>query len=416
MYNVTNIVYFYWRFEMYNIRNITDDLIYIGVNDRRLTLFENVFPIPNGISYNSYLLKDEKNVLLDTVDVSTSKYFFENLTYALAGENLDYLIINHMEPDHAGIIQELKNKYPNLIIVCNMKSQNMLKQFFDFDIENSLMLIKEGDILNIGKHTLTFIMAPMVHWPETMITYDLKDKILFSADAFGTFGALNGNIYADEIYFEKDWLDEARRYYSNIVGKYGMQVQALLKKTTSIDIKLLCPLHGPIWRDKIDWFINKYQKWSLYEPEENSILIIYGSVYGHTENVAEILANRLASKKIKNIKMYDVSKIHFSFLVSEAFRCSHIIVASTTYNAGIFCNMETVLQDFKTHNLQNRKIAIVENGTWAPSAACQIRKIFDEMKNIEFIEPVLTIKSALKKEQLDALEILTENILVSINN
>ena len=400
---------------MQNIRKITNDLLYIGANDRRLALFENVFPIERGVSYNSYLLKDEKNVLLDAIDVHVSQQFFENLEYALNGEKLDYFIINHMEPDHAGTIQDLKLRYPDIKIVCNMKSKNMLKQFFDFDVDNCIMLIKEGDTLKTGKHELAFYMAPMVHWPETMVTYDITDKILFSADAFGTFGALNGNIFSDEVDFEKDWLDDARRYYTNIVGKYGMQVQALLKKVTNLKIDMLCPWHGPIWRKNIEWFIEKHHKWSTYEPEDNNVLILYGSVYGHTENVAEIIAAKLANKGLKNIKMYDVSKTHFSVLVAEAFRCSHIVVASATYNAGIFCNMETVLLDLKAHNLQNRKIAIIENGSWALSAACQMRKIFEEMKNIEIIEPIISVKSSLKQEQNEQIDNLVENIFNSIN-
>jgi len=399
---------------MHNTKKITDDLVFIGANDRRLTLFENVFPIDRGVSYNSYLLKDEKTVLLDTIDKHVAEQFLENLEYELDGRKLDYLIVNHMEPDHAATIQRVKEKYPEVTIVCNQKTKNMIKQFFDFDIDNSSLIVKEGDTLNTGKHTLTFVMAPMVHWPEVMVTYDLTDNILFSADAFGTFGALNGNIFADEVDFENDWLDDARRYYTNIVGKYGTQVQALLKKASTLDIKMICPLHGPIWRNKIGWFVEKYQKWSTCEAEEETVLIIYASVYGHTENIAEMVATKLADKGIKNIKMYDVSKTHFSVLVAEAFRCSHIIIASTTYNAGIFCNMETVLTDLKAHNLLNRKIAVIENGSWAPTAGSLILKIIDDMKGIEILEPVFTVKSTLKKDQLDSLNSLVDTVANSI--
>lgn len=395
---------------MHNTRKITDDSVFLGVNDRRLALFENVFPIERGVSYNSYLLKDEKTVLLDTVDKNVSEQFLENLEYELNGRKLDYLIINHMEPDHAATIQNITEKYPEVKIICNAKAKQMMKQFFEFDVESKTEIIKEGDTLNTGKHTLTFFAAPMVHWPEAMVTYDITDKILYSADAFGTFGALNGNLFADEVDFENDWLSDARRYYTNIVGKYGNQVQALLKKASSVEIKMICPLHGPVWKNKIDWFIEKYQKWSKYESEEETVLIIYGSVYGHTENVAEIIASKLSDKGIKNIKMYDVSKTHFSVIISEAFRCSHIIVASTTYNAGIFPNMHNVLNDLKAIGLKNRKVAIIENGTWAPTAGSLISKIFSEMTNMEIIAPVLTIKSAFKKEEEEQLNKLVEAV------
>ena len=365
---------------MQNTRKITKDLVWIGANDRRLELFENVYPIPKGVSYNSFLLKDEKTVLLDTTDIAVCSQFLENLKYELDGKKLDYIIVNHMEPDHAATLQIVAEKYPEAVVVCNAKSLSMIKNYFDFDIDSRVMVIKEGDTLNTGKHTLTFVMAPMVHWPEAMVTYDVTDKILFSADAFGTFGALSGSIFADEFNFTEEWLDDARRYYTNIVGKYGTQVQALLKKASTIDIKMICPLHGPIWRNKIGWFVEKYQKWSTYEAEEQTVLILYGSIYGHTENAAEIIATKLADKGVKNIKMYDVSKTHYSYLVSEAFRSSHIIIASATYNAGIFSNMETVLTELKAHNLQNRTVAIVENGSWAPNSGKLIKEMLESMK------------------------------------
>lgn len=399
---------------MHNTKKITEDLYFLGASDRRLALFENVFPIERGVSYNSYLLKDEKTVLLDTVDNAVLEQFEENLEYELNGRNLDYIIINHMEPDHASTLQVISNKYPNAKIITNAKAKNMMKQYFDFDVEGRVEVIKEGDTINTGKHTLTFVMAPMVHWPEAMVTYDVTDKILFSADAFGTFGALNGNIFADELNFTEEWLDDARRYYTNIVGKYGTQVQALLKKASNIEIKMICPLHGPIWRNKIGWFVEKYQKWSTCEPEEETVLVIYGSIYGHTENVAEIVASKLADKGIKNIKMYDVSKTHFSVIVSEAFRCSHLVIASATYNAGIFCNMETILTDLKAHNLKNRKVAIIENGTWAPTAGGLVKNMLADMKDIEFIEPMVTIKSSMKAEQMETIDTLVENIANSI--
>ncbi len=376
---------------MYNTKKINNDFTYIGVSDRRLALFENVFPIERGVSYNSYLLKDEKTVLLDTVDNSVLERFLENLKFELGERQLDYIVVNHMEPDHAGTLQAIIQRYPDAKIVSNAKASVMMKQYFDFNVDEKLYLVKEGDILETGNHQLTFVMAPMVHWPEVMVTYDLTDKILFSADAFGTFGALNGNIFADEVNFEGEWLNDARRYYTNIVGKYGVQVQSLLKKASGLEINMICPLHGPIWRENLGWFIDKYQKWSTYEPEEQAVLLLYGSIYGHTENTVEIIASKLADKGIKNIKIYDVSKTHFSEIVAEAFRCSHLVVASATYNCGIFSNMETVLSELKSHGLKNRKIAIVENGSWAPMAGGLISKFFEEMKDMEIIKPLIIL-------------------------
>ena len=399
---------------MYNTKKINNDFTYIGVSDRRLALFENVFPIERGVSYNSYLLKDEKTVLLDTVDNSVLERFLENLKFELGERQLDYIVVNHMEPDHAGTLQAIIQRYPDAKIVSNAKASVMMKQYFDFNVDEKLYLVKEGDILETGNHQLTFVMAPMVHWPEVMVTYDLTDKILFSADAFGTFGALNGNIFADEVNFEGEWLNDARRYYTNIVGKYGVQVQSLLKKASGLEINMICPLHGPIWRENLGWFIDKYQKWSTYEPEEQAVLLLYGSIYGHTENTVEIIASKLADKGIKNIKIYDVSKTHFSEIVAEAFRCSHLVVASATYNCGIFSNMETVLSELKSHGLKNRKIAIVENGSWAPMAGGLISKFFEEMKDMEIIKPMITVKPSLKPEQLETVDNLVDNILSTI--
>ena len=292
---------------MYCVKNVTPDLIYVGGSDRRLALFENVYPIPRGVSYNSYLMLDEKTVLLDTVDHSVSGLFFENVEHALGGRELDYLIVNHMEPDHCREIPGIVARWPGVKLVCNQKTLNMMGQFFDFDAASRAIVVKEGDTLSTGRHTFTFVMAPMVHWPEVMVTYDLTDKILFSADAFGTFGALSGNIFADEVNFETDWLPDARRYYTNIVGKYDKQVQALLRKASGLEISMICPLHGPIWRSDIAWFIDKYVHWSTYTPEEDAVMIAYASVYGGTENAANILASRLSDLGVRNIAMYDVS-------------------------------------------------------------------------------------------------------------
>lgn len=398
---------------MYCTKNITDDLYWIGGNDRRLALFENIFPVPNGVSYNSYVLLDEKTVLFDTVDKAVSEQFFENLVYALGERTLDYVIINHMEPDHCAMLKEVIMRYPDVQIVCNAKTADIIKQFFK--IETDAVIVKENDTLCTGKHTFTFLMAPMVHWPEVMVTYDTTDKILFSADAFGTFGAINGNLFADEIEFEHKWLDDARRYYTNIVGKYGAQVQALLKKASNVEIGMICPLHGPVWRKNIEWFVEKYQKWSTYEPEDQGVMIAYASIYGNTENAANVLASRLADKGLKNIAMYDVSVTHPSVVVSEAFRASHLVFASPTYNGGIFPNMETVLLDLKAHNLQKRTVAFMQNGTWAATSGRQMNEMVSGMKQMTVLEPTITIKSALNDSQSEEIDAMADAILESMN-
>ena len=399
---------------MHCVKKVTDDLYWIGGSDRRLALFENVYPIPRGVSYNSYVLLDEKTVLLDTVDASISGLFFENLEYVLNGRTLDYLIVNHMEPDHCAVIGDVVRRYPDVKLVCNAKTVPMLKQFFNFPVEDRTVIVKEMDTLCTGKHTFAFVMAPMVHWPEAMVSYDTVDKILFSADGFGTFGAINGNLFADEVNFERDWLDDARRYFINIVGKYGVQVQNLLKKAATLEIKMICPLHGPVWRENLGWFIEKYDTWSSYKPEDQAVMIAYASIYGNTENAAEILVSKLADKGVKNIAMYDVSVTDPSVIVSESFRCSHLVFAAPSYNGGIFTKMETVLSELKAHSLQNRTVAIMENGTWAPVAGRQMREIFASMKNIELLEEGVTIRSAVKEAQEASLEALAEKIASSL--
>lgn len=399
---------------MHCVKKVTDDLYWIGGSDRRLALFENVYPIPRGVSYNSYVLLDEKTVLLDTVDASISGLFFENLEYVLNGRTLDYLIVNHMEPDHCAVIGDVVRRYPDVKLVCNAKTVPMLKQFFNFPVEDRTVIVKEMDTLCTGKHTFAFVMAPMVHWPEAMVSYDTVDKILFSADGFGTFGAINGNLFADEVNFERDWLDDARRYFINIVGKYGVQVQNLLKKAATLEIKMICPLHGPVWRENLGWFIEKYDTWSSYKPEDQAVMIAYASIYGNTENAAEILASKLADKGVKNIAMYDVSVTDPSVIVSESFRCSHLVFAAPSYNGGVFTKMETVLSELKAHSLQNRTVAIMENGTWAPVAGRQMREIFAGMKNIELLEEGVTIRSAVKEAQEESLEALAEKIASSL--
>ena len=399
---------------MYCIKKIKDDLFWVGGTDRRLTLFENAFPIPRGVSYNAYVLKDEKTALFDTVDNAIGDQLFENLEAVLESRTLDYVIVNHMEPDHASTLSEVVRRYPEVKIVCNAKTVAIIKQFFDFDIDSRAVIVKENDTFCTGKHTYTFVMAPMVHWPEVMVTYDMTDKILFSADAFGTFGAMNGNIFADEVNFERDWLDDARRYYTNIVGKFGASVQTLLKKAAGLDIQMICPLHGPVWRENISWYVDKYLTWSSYAPEERAVMIAYGSIYGNTENAANILACRLADRGVRNIAVYDVSSTHPSVLVSEAFRCSHLVFASVTYNGGIFTNMERVLGDLKAHALQNRTVALMENGSWGLIAAKQMKEIISTMKNMEILEPSLSIKSSLKRGQEAEIDAIADAIAASV--
>lgn len=396
---------------MHCVKELQKDLFWIGGSDRRLALFENVFPIPRGVSYNAYVVLDEKTILLDTVDRSMGDLFFENLEHVLNGRSLDYLVVNHMEPDHCATMQDVVRRYPEVKIVGNAKTMAMIKQFFDFDLDSRSVVIKEFDTLCTGQHTFTFVMAPMVHWPEAMVTYDVTTKTLFSADAFGTFGALNGNIFADQVDFETHWLDDARRYFTNIVGKYGTQVQALLKKAATIEIEMICPLHGPVWRKNIGWFIDKYQHWSRYQPEETAVMIAYASVYGNTENAASILAGLLADRGISNIAMYDVSMTHPSIIVSEAFRCSHLVFASTTYNAGIFCNMETVLTDLKAHNLQNRTVGLLQNGSWAPTAGDLMRQMLGEMKNMNVLETAVDIRSSVKETQMAQITALADALV-----
>lgn len=398
---------------MYCVKKITDDLTWIGANDRRLAMFEGVYSVPNGVSYNSYLLLDDKTVVFDTVDKAVGGVFFENIKHVLNGRKLDYLVVQHMEPDHAATMGELVMRYPEVTVVCNEKICKMIKQYFDFDIDSRVKIVAEGDTLETGKHTFTFLAAPMVHWPEVMVTYDLTDKILFSADAFGTFGALNGHIFADEVDFAGDYMDEARRYYTNIVGKYGQQVQALLKKASAVEIKMICPLHGFVWRKHLSDFIDKYMLWSTYTPEENAVMIAYASVYGNTENTAEILASKLADKGIHTV-MFDVSVTHASEIVAAAFRYSHLVFASTTYNAGIFVEMENLLHDIAAHKIENRKIALIENGSWAPASGGLMKEILAKTPGTEFIDNVFTVKSALKADQLAQLDALADSIAQSV--
>lgn len=400
---------------MHSTRKVKDDLIYVGGSDRRLSRFENLFPIPKGVSYNSYVLLDEKTVLFDTADESISRQYIENVVHALNGRPLDYMVVQHMEPDHCAMIDDMLRRYPEAKMVCSAKAVGMYAQFYGTDVAARALVVKEGDKLSTGEHTLHFVMAPMVHWPEVMVTYDEKNKILFSADAFGTFGALAGNIFNDEITFDTVWMNDARRYYTNIVGKYGVQVQALLKKAASLDIEMICPLHGPIWRKDLGLLLEKYQKWSTYEPEDKTVMIAYATMYGNTENAANVLAGMLADKGVKNIAMYDVSETDVSELVAESFRCSHLVLAAPTYNSGIQPKMEAYLSDIKALNLQNRTVAVIDNGTWAATAGKQMIGMLEGMKNMTILENPISIKSALAENQLGVLEALADELAKQVN-
>lgn len=400
---------------MHSTRKVKDDLIYVGGSDRRLSRFENLFPIPKGVSYNSYVLLDEKTVLFDTADESISRQYIENVVHALNGRPLDYMVVQHMEPDHCAMIDDMLRRYPEAKMVCSAKAVGMFAQFYGTDVAARALVVKEGDKLSTGEHTLHFVMAPMVHWPEVMVTYDEKDKILFSADAFGTFGALAGNIFDDEITFDTTWMNDARRYYTNIVGKYGVQVQVLLKKAASLDIEMICPLHGPIWRKDLGLLLEKYQKWSTYEPEDKTVMIAYATMYGNTENAANVLAGMLADKGVKNIAMYDVSETDVSELVAESFRCSHLVLAAPTYNSRIQPKMEAYLSDIKALNLQNRTVAVIDNGTWAATAGKQMIGTLEGMKNMTILENTISIKSALAENQLGALEALADELAKQVN-
>ena len=397
-----------------SVRAVTEDIAYVGVSDRRIQLFENVYPIPRGVAYNSYLLLDEKTVLIDTVDRSVTGQFFENVTAVLDGRELDYLVVNHMEPDHSSAISEVLVRYPKCQVICTRAAAIILNQFFACDISDRVIYAEEGSTLSFGKHTFTFVMAPMVHWPEVMMSFDDVSGILFSADAFGSFGALNGNLFADEVDFEKDWLPDARRYYCNIVGKYGPQVQAVLAKAAAVPIKMLCPTHGPVWRENLGWILEKYSLWSSYTPEERAVMVVYGSVYGGTESAANAIAAQISRLGVQDVAVYDVSKTHVSELIGEAFRCSHIVLASITYNMGVFTPMKNFLLDLEAHNLQKRTFALVENGSWSPAAAKQMKEILDRLPDVSYVGEPVTILSSPDAGDSAALQALAEAVAASV--
>lgn len=399
---------------MYCVRKVVDDLYWVGGNDHRLALFENIHPIPNGVSYNSYLLLDKKTVLFDTVDWDACRQFLENVEHVLNGRDLDYLVINHMEPDHGASIEEILLRYPKVKIISTEKSFLLMHQF-GFNVDGRTEEVKEGDTRCFGKHTITFVEAPMVHWPEAMVSFDVTNGVLFSADAFGSFGALDGKLFNDEVDFDRDWLDDARRYYTNIVGKYGPHVQALLKKAGTIDIKVICPLHGPVWRNDFGYLLDKYDKWSRYEPEETGVLIAYASMYGNTESAAQVLAAKLVEKGVKNVVVHDVSNTHVSYLISDAFKYSHIVLASVTYNLGIYPVMHDFLMHMKALNMQKRTVGIIENGSWAPKSGSLMKDFLDnQMKQMSILNSEVSMISTLNDNNKSEMDNLVDSIIDSM--
>ncbi len=388
---------------MNGVKKITDKIYWIGGSDRRLQRFENIFPIPEGVSYNSYFIDDEKTAVFDTADVTIADQYLENLKEALGGRKLDYLVVLHMEPDHCSQIDKVTALFPDVTVVASKQAFVFMSQFFPEAAGFNKLEVKEGDTLSTGEHTFSFVAAPMVHWPEVLFAYDAKDKDLLSADAFGTFGALDGGIFADEYDFEKDFLDSARRYYSNIVGKYGAQVQAVLGKAKGLDIQMILPLHGPVWRKDLNVLLEKYQKWSTYESEQDGVIVVYGSLYGHTASAAEAVASALRDRGVQGVRVYDVSGTDVSYLISEVWRVGKIVLMCPTYNGGIYPPMENFIHDMAALSVQNRVFALAQNGTWAPATAKPMTERLSALKNVTVLETVLTIKSALHASDAEAL-------------
>jgi hypothetical protein len=399
---------------MHCVRKVTEDLFWVGGNDKRLHLFENIHPIEDGVSYNSYLLLDEKTVLFDTADWSVGRQFIENVEYVLDGRKLDYMVINHMEPDHCASMEEIILRYPDVKIVSTEKALMLMHQF-NYTVDENFIQVAEGDTMSFGKHNVVFVEAPMVHWPEAMVTFDTTDGVLFSADAFGSFKSLDGALFADEVDFDGEWINEARRYYTNIVGKYGPEVMDLLKKAQTIDIKIICPLHGPVWRKDIGYILDKYIHWATYTPEEKGVLLCYASMYGNTENAAHILATKLHEKGMHKVHMYDVSKTHVSYLIGEAFKYSHLALLSVTYNLNVFPAMDNFVQDMKRLNLQKRVVAVVENGSWAPQASVLINETLDEMKQMTVLNEEVSVLSSVSKMTESELDSLADSIIESMS-
>lgn len=404
---------------MFNIRKVTDDLYFVGGNDKRLELFENMFPIPDGVSYNSYLLMDEKTVLIDSVDWAIARDYIRKIEQVLDGRDLNYMLIHHMEPDHCGAIEEICIRWPNVQIISSEQGFEIMRQIGYHIPEEQLIIVKEGDTLNFGKHTFAFIEAPMVHWPEVIMSFDVTDGVLFSADGFGSFKSIDGKLFADEVNWERDWLDEARRYLTNIVGKYGPFVQDVLKKATPLlpDVKYICPLHGLVWRDNFGFILDKYDKWSKYEPEEYGVLIVYGSMYGNTEAAAQEIANDLVEKGMTNVEVHDVSKTHISHLIAKTFKYSHLVIASPTYNLGIYPPIKNFLHDLEALNVQNRTLGIIENGTWACTVGDKIEEyVNDNLKLFDVLSDRVTINTALNEASKSDMVSFVDAILESVNN
>lgn len=386
---------------MYDMK-ISDSVVYIGVNDKTIDLFESQYKVPNGVSYNSYVILDEKVAVMDTVDKRATEQWMENLSQALNGHSVDYLVVSHLEPDHASNVQKLAELYPDMKIVGNAKIFSMLPQFFSMDLSDRSVVVKEGDTLSLGSHTLQFFMAPMVHWPEVMVEYEQSEKILFSADGFGKFGALD---------VEEDWTDEARRYFINIVGKYGTQVQNLLKKAATLDIQTICPLHGPVLKENLGYYIEKYLTWSSYEPEEEGVVIAYASIHGNTAKAAEKMAEILKEKGAKAVCYFDLARDDMAEAVAEAFRYDKLVIMSPTYDGALFPCMEDFLYHLKVKTYKKRTVGIVENGSWAPMAGKLMKAYLEAMKDVQICEPVVSIKSVMKEADEKNLETLAEALL-----
>ena len=381
---------------------ITDKILYVGVNDRDIDLFEGQYVVPEGVSYNSYLIMDEKVVLMDTVDARKSEEWLANIKVVLGTRQPDYLVVSHMEPDHAGSIAAVAEEFPDMKIVGNAKTFTFMGQFFDFDIDSKKVVVAEGDELSLGKHNLKFIMAPMVHWPEVMMTYETSEKILFSADGFGKFGALDA---------EEDWACEARRYYFNIVGKYGAQVQAVLKKLAGAEVNAICPLHGPILKENLAYYIGLYDTWSSYRPEDEGVLVAYASIYGNTAGAAKQIAEMLKEKGAKKVAITDLARDDMAEAIEDAFRYDKMVLACSTYDGGIFPCMEDFLSHLKAKNYQKRTVALIENGTWAPMAGKKMREILEGMKDVKVLENTVTIRSAVKADTISALDKLADEVM-----
>ena len=397
------------------IQNIAPQIYWVGGGDRRLALFENMFPLENGVTYNSYMILDDKTALIDTVDNAITRQFFANLRAVLGERPLDYLVVNHMEPDHCANIEEICRIWPDVKIIGNSKTFQMIRQFYNMDLEGRTLEVKEGSEVSLGRHTLHFFMAPMVHWPEVMFTYEASEKILFSADAFGTFGDLTGNLFSDQLDYQDLYLNESRRYYTNIVGKYGAQVLAALGKVAGRDISLVCPLHGPVLRgDVISLLMEKYARWASYRPEQPGVVLAYASMYGNTEAVVNRLAGMLSQNGVRDMRVYDVSKTHYSTIIADIFKYSHLVLASPTYNMHLYQAMDTLVSDMANLNLQNRTVAIIGNGSWAPASHTILQKKLGDMKNMQVIADPLVIRSAIKPEQGPELESIAEKLSASV--